>query len=764
MKSIQENLKLFYIGLKDKEPFFYKNKDLTTHAAIIGMTGSGKTGLGITLLEEACIDNIPSIIIDPKGDMTNLALTFPDMSADDFRPYIDENEAANKGLSVDECAKKESEIWREGIEASYQNLERVKLLKDSVDLTIYTPKSSAGVGVALLSDFARPNLSDEESFSNYINSLAASVLSLIGINDEDMSSKEQLLVASIFDAKFKEGRDVTLEELIGFIANPPFKKIGVFDVDTFYPGDQRMKLAMKINTLIASPSFKGWSEGVKLDISKMLFDENGKAKCNIFTISHLSNSERMFFVTLLLNEIIAWMRTTEGTSSLRAILYMDEIFGFFPPNGNPPSKTPMLTLLKQARAFGIGCVLSTQNPVDLDYKGLSNIGTWFIGRLQTAQDKARVIDGLTGISGSAANKAQLENMISNLAKRSFLLKNINEDGLNIIGTRWALSYLKGPLSHEQISNLMREKKDGLQAIKAKKADLKSAPKPILSNEIEQIYSAQASEILTPNLLATAKVRFYDTKKGIDAVKQISYIYALDENDKSADWTQASEDTELNLRTDAKEDASYEILPGFVANAKNFNDIKRDFKEFVFRNYKLEIFEAMGISSKPTEDKEQFFVRLQDRCNEILEEKTAELTAKFEKEKAKLEEKLNKALVKLDKEQKDMTASGLDVAINIGASIIGALFGNKLLSRSNATKIASSARSANRVLKERSDVKLSEQSVNEINAQIDELTGSFEQQAQALKEANDIKNITLNEVQISPKKSDIYDEKVVLLWR
>jgi len=456
VKTIQENLKLFYIGLKDKEPFFYKNKDLTTHAAIIGMTGSGKTGLGITLLEEACIDNIPSIIIDPKGDITNLALTFPQMRAEDFLPYVDEAEAANKGQSVEEFAAAQAEQWKNGIESSFQDLERVKILKDSASFNIYTPKSSSGIGVALLSDFACPNISDEEIFSNYINSLAASVLSLIGMSSEDMSSKEQLLISTIFETKFKEQKDVTIEELINFIANPPFKKIGVFDVDTFYPSSERLKLAMKINALIASPSFKGWTQGVRLEISKMLFDENGKAKCNIFTISHLNDAERMFFVTLLLNEIIAWMRGTEGTSSLRAILYMDEIFGFFPPNANPPSKTPMLTLLKQARAFGLGCVLSTQNPVDLDYKGLSNIGTWFIGRLQTAQDKARVIDGLSGIAGSSLDKASLENLISNLAKRNFLLKNINEDGLNVISTRWALSYLKGPLSREQISNLMKD--------------------------------------------------------------------------------------------------------------------------------------------------------------------------------------------------------------------------------------------------------------------------------------------------------------------
>ena len=762
MKTIQENLKLFYIGLKDKEPFFYKNKDLTTHAAIIGMTGSGKTGLGITLLEEACIDNIPSIIIDPKGDITNLALTFPQMRAEDFLPYVDEAEAANKGQSVEEFAAAQAELWRNGIESSFQDLERVKILKDSASFNIYTPKSSSGLGVALLSDFACPNISDDEIFSNYINSLAASVLSLIGMSSEDMSSKEQLLISTIFETKFKEQKDVSIEELINFIANPPFKKIGVFDVDTFYPSSERLKLAMKINALIASPSFKSWTQGVRLEISKMLFDENGKAKCNIFTISHLNDAERMFFVTLLLNEIIAWMRGTEGTSSLRAILYMDEIFGFFPPNANPPSKTPMLTLLKQARAFGLGCVLSTQNPVDLDYKGLSNIGTWFIGRLQTAQDKARVIDGLSGITGSSLDKASLENLISNLAKRNFLLKNINEDGLNVISTRWALSYLKGPLSREQISNLMKDKKENLSSHGVDKSEMKFSIKPIISSAITQLYANSKS--LTPNLLASAKVRIYDVKKSIDSVCEVSYLYELSENDKEPNWSEASEGMHVDASENEPNGASFAAVPNFITSAKNFDALEKDFKEFLYRNFKFNTFEAMGIYSKENESKEEFFIRLQDKCNEILEEQTAKLTAKFEKEQKSLQDKLNKALAKLDKEQKEMTTSGLDAAINIGASIFGAIFGNKLLSRQNAGKIASSARSANKVLKERSDVKLSEQSVNDISLAISELEEKFAQECDALKEANDVKNITISETQISPKKSDIYDEKIVLLWR
>lgn len=762
MKTIQENLKLFYVGLKDKEPFLYKNKDLTTHAAIIGMTGSGKTGLGITILEEACIDNIPSIIIDPKGDMTNLALAFEDMSAKDFLPYIEESEAQNKGLSINELAENESQTWKKGIENSFQSLERVKAFKDSVELKIYTPKSSAGVGVALLGDFACPHIDDEEEFGEYVSSLASSILSLISI-DNDVNSKEHLLISNIFTHKFKERADVTLEELIGFIAAPPFAKIGVFDVEKFYPSNDRMKLAVKINTLLASPDFKAWLNGERLNIGKMLFDKNGKARCNIFTISHLKDSERMFFVTLLLNEMIAWMRKTEGTSSLRAILYMDEIFGFFPPNGNPPSKTPMLTLLKQARAHGLGVILSTQNPVDLDYKGLSNIGTWFIGRLQTAQDKARVIDGMTGISGSDMDKGEIENLISNLAKRNFLLKNIHDDGLSVISTRWALSYLKGPLSREQISNLMKDKKQENGEISEKKQHVKTSAKPIISPQIEQIYASSGDE-LEGYLYARAKVRFYDAKKGLDHTKEVSFLYRLDEEQSEIDWSEASEDVRINAIGEPSGKVSFGALPPMITNAKDLKSVAKNFKDYVYRNVKLSLFGALGLNSAPSESKEEFYLRLSDKCNEILELETEKLTEKFQKERSKLEDKLNKALIKLEKEQKEVKSKGLEAAISVGTGILGAIFGRNLLSRSNLGKVASSAKSANKILKERDDVKLSEQAVAEINEDIEALMAKFEEEASRLKDKNDVKNIPISEVEISPKSSDVYDEKVVIVWK
>lgn len=770
MATLQENLKLFYLGLKNGEPFLYKNKDLTTHALIIGMTGSGKTGLGVSLLEEACIDNIPSIVIDPKGDLTNLCLAFENLSASDFLPFIDENEAASKGVSTQELAATTAGEWQKGLESTFQSKERVKLFKNSADFRIYTPKSSAGLGVSLLSDFEAPIGLDDESLNNYVAAITSSVLSLVGIDGEDLSAPEVLLIQTIFYSNFRDGLNVSITELISQIMSPKFTKIGVFDVNSFFPSEKRKTLAMKINALLASPSFSKWCEGEKLEIGKMLFNAEGKARCNIFTISHLNDSERMFFVTILLNEVIRWMRTTSGTSALRAVLYMDEIFGFFPPNSNPPSKTPMLTLLKQARAFGLGCVLSTQNPVDLDYKGLSNIGTWFIGRLQTAQDKERVISGLVGVGKGEFDKTELEHTISNLQKRNFLVKNINEDALSVISTRFALSYLKGPLSSEQISKLMQNKKihvtDSVNSLsRSLNSDVNSQQnyqKPMISQNIAEFYDfSGANSELKPYLWASAKVRF--NEKDLDFTREFSFCFAL-EDAKETIWEEASENSNIHMQDETQENYAYAEIPSYIANAKDLKNEAKNFKEFLYRNASLELFSALGLNSNPGESKEEFIMRLQDRCNEILEEKTSEFQAKFDKEKAKIEERLFRAQDKLEKEKSEAKSKGIEAAINIGISVIGAFFGNKVLTRTNASKLASGARSANRVWDAKTDVDNAQESIKRINADLDEFTQNAQTEFEKLKQTYDARNIQIEIKKISPKKSDIFGEKIALLWR
>ena len=455
---IIEKLGSFYLGkeydlaarqLKDVQ-VNYDSRDLTTHAVCVGMTGSGKTGLCIDLLEEAALDGVPAIIIDPKGDITNLLLTFPDLRPEDFKPWINADDAARKGLSVDDFAVKTAADWRNGLASWEEGPDRIKALKDAADFAIYTPGSEAGLPVSILSSFKAPNLdwdTETEILRDRIQGTVSALLGLVGIEADPVRSREHILLSSILENAWRAGQDLDIAKLIMAVQKPPFRQVGVFEVDTFFPEKDRFGLAMTLNNIIASPSFSAWMSGEPLDIGAMLHTPAGKPRHSIFYIAHLSDAERMFFVTILLEQVISWMRAQPGTTSLRALLYMDEVFGYFPPTANPPSKRPMLTLMKQARAFGLGVMLTTQNPVDLDYKGLTNAGTWFIGKLQAERDKARLLEGLQGALSSAgvsADMADLDKTITSLDSRVFLLHDINLKSPVIFQTRWAMSYSARP--------------------------------------------------------------------------------------------------------------------------------------------------------------------------------------------------------------------------------------------------------------------------------------------------------------------------------
>lgn len=399
----------FYLGdqLKNGQPLLYESKNFTTHAVCVGMTGSGKTGLGIGLIEEAALDNIPAIVIDPKGDMVDLLLD----------------------------AKSSDEKYRQ------------------VEKVVYTPASESGLPVSILASFAAPSkelMKDKEAIRERVLSTTSGLLGLIGIKADPIKSREHILISTLIHQAWDEGEDLDIAALIDRVQNPPFDTIGALDTDTFYPPKDRKNLSISLNNLLASPGFAAWMEGDPLDIEKLFYNKEGKAKISVLYIAHLSDAERMFFVTLLLNELIAWMRRQSGTSDLRALLYMDEIFGFFPPTATPPSKLPMLTLLKQARAFGVGIVLATQNPVDLDYKGLSNCGTWFIGKLQTERDKSRLLEGL--------ESPTLDKLLQDTGKRVFILRSVYQKEPILFKTRDTFSDLQGPLTLEQIAKLAPKKK------------------------------------------------------------------------------------------------------------------------------------------------------------------------------------------------------------------------------------------------------------------------------------------------------------------
>jgi hypothetical protein len=454
------------LGKTAEGPLLYKSSNLTTHAVCVGMTGSGKTGLCVSLLEEAALDGVPVIAIDPKGDLGNLLLAFPGFQPADYRPWIDEAAAQRKGQTADAAAAEAAVLWRDGLAKWGQDATRVERYASSVERRVYTPGASHGLPLTVLRSFDAPPKEvrdDDDAFRQRVASAVSGLLGLLGIDADPVRSREHILLSTVLTEAWNKGQNVGVADLIKQIKSPPFKTVGVMDLDEFFPEKQRTKLAMDLNNLLASPSFAGWVQGQALSVPELLYgpataeQPAGKPRLSVVSIAHLDDAQRMFFVTILLSEVLAWMRTQSGTSGLRAILYMDEVFGYFPPTANPPSKEPMLTLLKQARAFGLGIVLATQNPVDLDYKGLSNCGTWFLGRLQTERDKMRVMEGLEGASaqaGSTFDKQQMERTLAGLGNRIFLMNNVHEDAPRVFQTRWAMSYLCGPLSRGQIKRLM----------------------------------------------------------------------------------------------------------------------------------------------------------------------------------------------------------------------------------------------------------------------------------------------------------------------
>jgi hypothetical protein len=462
-----EKLGLFYLGrpydIAADRPregvVLYDSRDLTTHAFCVGMTGSGKTGLCVSLIEEAALDGVPAIAIDPKGDVANLLLTFPELRPSDLAPWIDAEEAARKGVSPEQHAAAEAERWREGLAEWGQDPERIRRLRSAAEFAIYTPGSSAGIPLSIVRSLAAPSeqvRGDPELLRERATTAATGLLALLGVGADPLRSGDHILVSAILTEAWRSGRDLDLATLIHEIEEPPFERIGAMDVSRVVPAKDRAALATKVNALLG-PTASGWLEGEPLDVGSLLWTPEGRPRISIISIAHLSDGERMFVLTLLLNEVLAWMRSQPGTASLRAILYIDEIFGLFPPVAEPPSKRPLLSLLKQARAFGLGIVLATQNTADLDYKGLANTGTWLIGRLQTDRDRARVLDGLEGAAAAdrgGLDRATAERTIADLPQRVFLLRDVHEDAPVIFQTRWALSYLRGPLTRDEIRRLM----------------------------------------------------------------------------------------------------------------------------------------------------------------------------------------------------------------------------------------------------------------------------------------------------------------------
>ena len=793
-----EKLGAFYLGrpydLGTKLPkdgiLLYDSKDLLTHAVCVGMTGSGKTGLCIGLLEEAAIDGIPAIIIDPKGDLSNLLLTFPNLSAQDFLPWINEQDAQKKGLSNTDFAAQQAELWKKGLNDWDQDGERIKRLRDAADFRVYTPGSNAGFPISILTSFVAPPQEvrdDNELLNERVNTTATSLLGLLGIEADPIRSREHILLANILNQEWSAGRDVDLAGLIQKIQSPPMTKVGVMDLESFFPAKDRFELAMTLNNLLASPGFASWMEGESLDIQRILHSDSGKPRLAIFSIAHLSDAERMFFVSLLLNQVLGWMRTQSGTTSLRAILYMDEIFGYFPPVANPPSKLPLLTLLKQARAFGLGVVLVTQNPVDLDYKGLSNTGTWFIGRLQTERDKARVLEGLEGVAagtGQKFDRQAMEQILAGLSNRIFLLNNTHDDAPEVFETRWAMSYLRGPLTRVQIKKLMDPVKsqastqEPTQPSATSKSSTPAAPaasqsqRPVMPPEISQYFipvrSSVAGSTLSyrPMLLGEVEIH-YSKSKQVELTENLTFLTTIDNGPVNVDWDKGvpAELPVEDLEAEPETGAQFVDPPGAASKAKSYESWKKDLANWVYRNQRVELFESptLEIASNPGESERDFRVRLQQFARERRDAAVEKLRQKYAPKLEQLNEKKRRAEQTVEREAEQAKGQKLQTAISFGATLLSSFMGRKTVSLTTLGRATTAARGVGRSMKESEDVGRAQDNVAAVTEKLQQLDQEFKDETAKLEQSFDPQSEELTKVSLKPTKANIAVKFFGLVW-
>ena len=798
--DIYEKTGIFYLGRAlspddlsaQDEAFLYDARDLTTHAVCVGMTGSGKTGLGVAMLEEAAMDRIPAIVIDPKGDMGNLLLTFPSLDAESFLPWVAEEEAHRKNTTREALAQATAESWATGLGTWGQDGDRIARLRASVDLALFTPGSTAGRPLALLRSFSAPppELQDDaDTWRELVSTTVSGVLELAGIDADPIQSREHILLSHILQDAWGRGEDLELASLVGRIPNPGISRIGAFDLESFFPSKERFALAMQLNALLASPSFAAWSEGEPLDIDRLLRAPDGRPRISILNIAHLSDEERMFLVTQVIGALTAWMRRQPGTSSLRALFYMDEIFGFLPPVAEPPSKRGLLTLLKQARAFGLGLMLCTQNPADIDYKALSNAGTWFIGRLQTERDRDRLMEGLSSsmdAGSSSMDRAEVSRLISGLGARRFLVQNVHTGYPQLFETRWVMSYLAGPLSRVQVRSLVQgASSTGEDAVSearvspspaaavasppradetAKAPDGFTTHRPPLPSGIRESFvmvrepSLPGERLLwRPMVFGCGSAAIDRQRPPVQATIALSRIAFVNDGPVPLSWDDANDCPfdEGALELAPGVEGLWEYPAPAMLDAKSYRAWEKELVQWWSLNRGVEIYtaSALKLRSEPGERLESFRGRVELAAREARDEKRDQLQARMRERFHKIDARISDLTSQAQSRSAAARSREMGMWLDVGAALFG---GRKSSARSAMTRQAQAQREADmsqRALAQRDEQLASRRRLEEdLAAQLAKIEQEFSEASR-----------DLSVTRVTPTKSAVQIRYFGLAW-
>ena len=797
-----EGLGVFYLGRKidadggaaGGSPLLIDARRFTTHAVCVGMTGSGKTGLLIDLIEEAAIDGIPTLVIDPKGDLANVLLSFPGLAPADFLPWVEADAAKRDGITVEELAERTAKKWSDGLAASGQSAERIRRLHESVDMAVYTPGSRTGRPLAMLESLDPPDadvLDDAEARRERIESLVSGILALVGIDTEPGKSREHVLLSTIIDSMWRSGQKLDFGALVRAIPSPPIERVGFLDLENFYPAGDRFQLASKLNTVAAAPGFEAWLEGDPLDVGRLLWTPAGKPRVAVVSIAHLSDAQRMAFVTLLAGQTVAWMRSQGGTSSLKAMFLMDEVFGYLPPTANPPSKTPILTLLKQARAYGLGIVLATQNPVDLDYKGLSNAGTWFLGRLQTARDKARVLDGLEGAASSAGksfDRAKVDRLLSGLEQRMFLLHSVHDDEETVFQSRWTMAYLRGPLLREEIRRLTQAATS--QTTPTMAASAQPAPfgggaasadrdtrpaggaRPLLPPGVREVFLAPRHAIpldgvvhYRPSILGRGRVRFAKAAARIDINREVFCLAPASDSLGESAWEQADQYADPPEVEPAPRTGTFASLPSALAGPKGYASLATALKGHLGRTSRLVLWAAHEVDavSRPDESEADFRVRIAQKVREWRDAEIDRVRDRNAAKLASLTDRIDRARQKVERERAEAKNKSMQTYVSIGSAVLGALLGRKAATSTNIGRAATSMRSASRSARQQADVVHAEESLATLEERRQVIEDEVAAELERIRLESSPERIQLDEIEIPARKTDIAVDDVVLAW-
>ncbi len=778
------------------DPVILDPASLTTHCVVTGMTGSGKTGLCIGLLEEAALQKVPAIIIDPKGDLTNMVLHFPNQAASDFEPWIDPETATREGKTVAQLAEETAARWKKGLADWGLGQEQLQALADSADYAIYSPGSTSGIPINILSSFEAPEIpfnDNAEILRERISTTVTAVLGLVGLTNIDpLRSREHILMSSLIEEAWIHGKSLSMTDLILEVQSPPIDRIGAFPMNSFFPEKDRFDLSLLLNNFLASPSFQVWLQGQPLDIGALLYSANGKPRHSIFYLAHLSENERMFFVTLLFAAYESWMRGQRGTGNLRALLYFDEIMGYLPPVANPSSKTVMLRMLKQARAFGVGLVLATQNPVDVDYKALSNAGTWMIGRLQTDQDKQRLLDGLSSAGGSTDIRA-LDNLISGLQKRVFMLHSVHKSAPVLFNTRWALNFLAGPLTRDQLDTANALVGAGDTALPAatgtgataakptasvRESSGLSSSRPAIPGDIAEYFIANnqgvseaassaslpagvASEglVYRAGILAQAEIRYISRQYNFDHIDKTSAILE-DPGSGLIRWEDllTAEVDKNKLEMHPLPNTQYHAVPSWLTDIKKTDAIKKDFLDWIFRSGGIKIYTnaKLKLYGKPGITEEDFLETAQKAVITAAEADVNKAAKTYDTKIATLERKIETQELSIKSSETSVNQRRMETFATGGSAIFGMLTGKKRTLTSTLSKNRMASEAQNKLETKKTVL-------DQLVAQLEDLKNERDETVKSAREKWDGIAEEITEIPLKPAKSDIFSDIFAVVW-